>query len=143
MIRQIMLQVDRNESDETIMPRVVALSLVILFFIGCQRNVYEIELEPCVDYQTRHFGRIVLKGEDLAQFCLWYCGLSNSEADIWDRFVDSLEPGSELADRIKHFTFPGEQDVKDPESPPPSLADRAKYPLLESIAAEDDPPSQP
>lgn len=95
---------------------------------------------PREAYQKQHFGRVLLQGEQLAQFCLWHCGLSPEEADAWDRFVETLKPGEDLADRVKRFVFSGEPPVKDLLRPPVSVADEAKSLILSQLTKEDWPP---
>lgn len=61
--------------------------------------------QPNVMMQETHFGKVVLGGETLAQYCLWYRGLSIAEAAEWDKFVVTLSPAAELVRRIDRFRF--------------------------------------
>ena len=62
------------------------------------------------EYQKRHFGRVVLTGDELTQYCLWRSSQDKQAGDEWDAFVASLQLGSGLVERIDAFRFPGEPD---------------------------------
>jgi len=59
-------------------------------------------------YQKKHFGRVVLAGDELTQYCLWRNSQDEQEGAEWDAFVASLQPGSGLAERLDAFRFSGE-----------------------------------
>ena len=56
-------------------------------------------------FQTAHFGRVILVGQNLAEYCLWRKSLTAAEARKWDTFLASCKPGRKLPQRIKHFNF--------------------------------------
>jgi hypothetical protein len=60
------------------------------------------------EYQKMHFGRVVLTGDELTQYCLWRSSQDQQAGVEWDAFVASLRPGSELAKKLDAFRFPGE-----------------------------------
>ncbi len=60
---------------------------------------------PNKQFQTEHFGKLVLKGENLAEYCLWREGLSQEDAEEWDSFLLTLHPGTELAKKLASFRF--------------------------------------
>jgi hypothetical protein len=62
------------------------------------------------EYQKKHFGRVVLTGDELTQYCLWRSSQDQQAGDEWDAFVASLQSGSGLVERIDAFRFPGESD---------------------------------
>jgi hypothetical protein len=62
------------------------------------------------EYQKEHFGRVVLTGDELTQYCLWRSSQDKQKGGEWDAFVASLQPGSGLVARIDAFRFPGEPD---------------------------------
>lgn len=102
--------------------------------------LYAFWAQPDEAYQKKHFGQPPLQNEELAEFCLWHRGLPRKQAEQWDEFVSSLQPGDDLGDRIKRFAFDGERPVEDVESPPPSEADVAKALLLQALTGEIWPP---
>jgi len=61
-------------------------------------------------YQTEHFGKVVLAGDELTQYCLWRSGQDKQRGDEWDAFLAGLQPGSELVKKLDAFRFPGEPD---------------------------------
>ncbi len=52
--------------------------------------------EPNGAAQTKHFGKVVLHGEKLLEYCLWYNGLRPAEARQWDVLIGQLKPGDDL-----------------------------------------------
>ena len=62
------------------------------------------------EYQKTHFGRVVLTGDELTQYCLWRNGQNQQDGGTWDTFVAGLQPGDGLAARIDAFRFLGEPD---------------------------------
>ncbi len=62
------------------------------------------------EYQERHFGRVILTGDQLTQYCLWRNGQDQSKGDEWDAFVASLQPGSGLLAKVDAFRFPDEPE---------------------------------
>lgn len=61
--------------------------------------------QPDAAAQESHFGKVVLQGESLVDYCLWYHGLTEAEQEEWDAFVKTLSPGEELPDALKAFRF--------------------------------------
>ncbi len=72
---------------------------------GWQTFFYAAWSTPNKQFQTAHFGKLVLKGENLAEYCLWREGLTQEDADEWDRFLLSLRPGTELTTQLSSFRF--------------------------------------
>jgi hypothetical protein len=62
------------------------------------------------EYQIEHFGRVVLTGDELTQYCLWRGSQDERAGGEWDTFVASLQPGSGLVKKLDAFRFPGETD---------------------------------
>jgi hypothetical protein len=62
------------------------------------------------DYQKKHFGRVVLTGDELTRYCLWRSSQDKQDGDEWDAFIASLQPGNGLVERVDAFRFPGEPD---------------------------------
>jgi len=62
------------------------------------------------EYQKEHFGRVILTGDELTQYCLWRSSQDKPAGDQWDAFMASLQPGSGLVERLDAFRFSGEPD---------------------------------
>jgi hypothetical protein len=87
---------------------------------------------PDSEFQTQHFGRIILEDGELAQYVLWYRGLKPDEADQWDRFLTGLEPKGNIAAALQAFRFAGEHGPI--AGQPVSLADTPRELLLSKLA---------
>lgn len=72
---------------------------------GWQTFFYAAWSMPNKQFQTEHFGKLVLKGENLAEYCLWREGLTQKDAEEWDKFLLSLGPGTELPAQLASFRF--------------------------------------
>jgi hypothetical protein len=70
------------------------------------------------DFQKEHFGRVLLVDEPLVDYNRWRSQLSPDHRAEWDKFVDSLEPGPGLIERLRRFRFAGD----DAKSEPPAGA---------------------
>lgn len=72
-------------------------------------------------FQTTHFGKVVLKGDNLLQYSLWRGGLEQKRATEWDAFLSSLRPVEGLADTVSGFRFadwhPAATTQSAPENP--------------------------
>ena len=77
-------------------------------------------------FQEEHFGKIVLKGEDLGSHCLWRGALDEEEADEWSQFLADLSPGKTLIDRLRAFRFTREGPAAKPSEEPPSAPTHAE-----------------
>ena len=60
------------------------------------------------EFQEQHFGRVILTGDELTQYCLWRSSLDAQQGDQWDAFLAGLKPGEGLAKTLDAFRFPGE-----------------------------------
>jgi hypothetical protein len=91
---------------------------------------------PNQEAQMSHFGKVVLRDRKLAEYVVWYRGLSANEARQWDRFVDGCKPGAELRAALESFRFTTDPEPG-PESPddeaPPSLADTPRGLILDAL----------
>ena len=70
---------------------------------------YALWSEPDEEFQTRHFGKVVLDGKELLEYCLWRKGLTDKEGKEWDGFVAGLKPGESLKDKLGDFVFSHER----------------------------------
>jgi hypothetical protein len=66
---------------------------------------YNVCSDPNKQFQQEHFGRVVLGGEDLAQYCLWRKSLDEEKGKEWDTFLLSLNPTQDLEERVGSFQF--------------------------------------
>lgn len=66
---------------------------------------YTVWDQPDAVAQQSRFGKVVLQGKSLVDYCLWYHGLTEAEQEEWDDFVETLSPGEELPDALKAFRF--------------------------------------
>jgi len=62
------------------------------------------------EHQKEHFGKMVLTGDELTQYCLWRISQDAQHGSEWDDFVANLQPGSNLVEKIDAFRFQGEPD---------------------------------
>jgi hypothetical protein len=90
---------------------------------------------PDRTFQEAHFGKLLLSGEKLAEYVLWYRGLDSREAGEWDRLIAGCRPGADLKPALEAFRFSSDRkpDPKKPEDKPPSLADTPRQLLLDAL----------
>jgi hypothetical protein len=67
--------------------------------------VYAFWTEPNTAFQETHFGRIVLRGEALEEYVLWYRGLHAAERGQWDALLAGLRPDGDAVQRLRSFAF--------------------------------------
>lgn len=60
---------------------------------------------PNEEEQTRQFGRVVLQGEQLGEYVMWWNSLTVDESVDWKLFLLSLKPDDDLIMRVKQFQF--------------------------------------
>ncbi|MBC8871049.1 MAG: hypothetical protein H8E44_16615 [Planctomycetes bacterium] len=94
--------------------------------------------EPDAESQTARFGRVILTGQELGEYVIWYQGLSPAEATAWDAFLAKCEPNERLRKRIEAFRFPSDPplDPNKPDERPPSLTDTARELILKGLEAD-------
>jgi hypothetical protein len=70
---------------------------------------------PQENVQTQQFGRVVLDGRKLGEYCLWYGGLSPKEQQEWDALLQTFDADGPWIERLKTFRFAadGEQRQED------------------------------
>lgn len=78
---------------------------------GLPTFAYAYWSEPDTKFQKKHFGRVLLEGQNLGEYVLWRSGLSKSEGIQWDDFLKILKPGKpqELVQQVAGFRFKGEE----------------------------------
>ena len=65
---------------------------------------------PDIEEQESIFGKIVLRNQALGNYCLWYVGLSPSEAKEWNGFLKNFSSEEELLEQLQSFHFSTESD---------------------------------
>jgi hypothetical protein len=106
---------------------------------------YAVCSTPNAEAQRKHFGKVLLAGEDLAMYATWYNGLTAEESSQWDRFLAGLTPQEDLKARLETFRFSTDPkpDPDKPEEKPPSLAEEARWLILQAMEAKDEEPTTP
>ena len=84
---------------------------------------------PNADKQREHFGKPILTGRDLVDYCLWHKGLGPDHAREWDELISTLEPDTALA-RIQTFRFAPKKDRNNPQTTLDPDSDQAPDPAL-------------
>jgi hypothetical protein len=59
--------------------------------------------QPDRQFQETHFGRVLLDGDELMQYCLWENGLSTDQAREWKTFLSGLQRDPELKKKLEAF----------------------------------------
>jgi hypothetical protein len=70
--------------------------------------LYAAWAEPDADYQREHFGKVVLEGEDLADYVMWHMQLKREHAGEWDGLIESLSPDDTNLETLELFRFSDE-----------------------------------
>ncbi len=87
---------------------------------GLPAYCYASWAQPDIAFQTVHFGKVVLTGDDLMQYCLWRHAQNTTHGTEWDTFLASLQPGTNLASHVDAFRFPDEPaPIPATTNPPP------------------------
>ena len=60
---------------------------------------------PDAQFQSAHFGTVILDGDELSDYCLWQNGLEEKQARDWETFLAGLQPSAELRNKIEIFQF--------------------------------------
>jgi hypothetical protein len=72
---------------------------------------YAIWSHPDADFQTMHFGRVILEGDELTQYCAWRNCLDDKTTRDWELFLTGLKPGENIKARIESFAASQTQGV--------------------------------
>lgn len=82
---------------------------------GLPAICYALWGEPDEEFQTQHFGKVLLDGGDLRKYCLWRASLTEQEAAEWDAMIDQYQPDDdESLAMLKEFRF-SDEPVHEPE----------------------------
>jgi hypothetical protein len=88
---------------------------------------YALWYEPDEKFQTARFGKTILSGKQLMNYCLWRNGLTADKAKLWDAKMMKFKPGDSL-------------DEADSDKPTPYTEGLG---LLRDALKEKEPTSQP
>jgi len=69
---------------------------------------FAVTAQPAEEFQKQHFGKVVLQGQNLVNYCLWRKGLGDNKATEWDAFLESLRPDRQSFLRLDKFRFSDE-----------------------------------
>ena len=69
---------------------------------------YALWAEPNIKFQKAHFGKVILHGQELMNYCLWRQGLTPAQAKIWNAILDKHKPGQSLQDAARSVSVPEE-----------------------------------
>ena len=64
-------------------------------------------MNPNAQFQTEHFGGVILDGDDLSQYCLWQGTLNPEQAGEWETFLETLKLSPSLTNTLAAFQFSG------------------------------------
>lgn len=73
---------------------------------GMPYMMYAAWATPNEAAQSRYFGKVILQGEPLAQYVLWYRGLTADEQTAWLGLLESLPGKPDPKGVIKAYRFP-------------------------------------
>lgn len=96
--------------------------------------IYAAWSEPS-ERQTARFGKVLLDGQRLAGYALWYQALHENERAEWTAFVDTIKPGDDVAKELESFRFKGEKALDEKEVKP-ALSNAARDIFREALAPE-------
>ena len=89
---------------------------------------------PNEDFQRERFGKVVLAGEPLAEYCVWRKGLTVAEGEEWDQWLSTLAPDN-VMQRLKEFRFSSDAPLPaTAEEKPKSLADKPRELIQAGLA---------
>lgn len=63
-------------------------------------------------FQTNHFGKVAVSGDDLVQYCLWRCSQDTQRGGEWDAFLAGLKPEDDIRAKVSAFRFAGETEAQ-------------------------------
>lgn len=102
---------------------------------GLPTHLYATWSQPDRPAQQERFGSLVLTGDRLGRYVMWYAGLTKAQTAEWDSFLATLRPGPDLIPAIEtfRFSFDPQRATTLDEPKPPSAADVARQLILEGI----------
>lgn len=67
--------------------------------------VYAHWCEPDAAFQRQHFGGVILAGQPLVEYVLWYRSLQPGQMRQWDALLEEIRPDTPLRARLQEFRF--------------------------------------
>ena len=64
--------------------------------------------DPDEKFQKEHFGKLILGGDELIQYCLWRGRLEEKRGAEWDAMLAGLQRGAGWKEKLEAFHFSGE-----------------------------------
>ena len=61
--------------------------------------------DPHTEFQEQHFGKVILDGDELTEYCLWQSGLDGKQASGWESFLAGLQPEEKIREKLEAFRF--------------------------------------
>ncbi len=55
-------------------------------------TVYAFWVRHDISFQEKHFGRTLVEGSDLLEYCMWHAALDKQDRNEWDTFLLTLNP---------------------------------------------------
>lgn len=79
---------------------------------GCQtpRILYAVWATPNATAQQGRFGSVVLEGQRLRDYIVWYDNLTSEERSEWDGLLETVRPESAWKETLRKFRFTNESD---------------------------------
>lgn len=68
---------------------------------------------PDEAFQQKHFGRMILAGDELLKYCLWQGGLEKQRVAEWEKFLSGLQPGEALDKTLEGFRLADNSSAAD------------------------------
>lgn len=93
--------------------------------------LYAVAATPDEKFQTAHFGRTLLDGEKLMQYCMWHKALTAAEAKQWHDLLVTIKPTDSM-DRVRDFRFAG-RPATEPTTRPDTAGTLGAQLLLNAI----------
>ncbi len=93
--------------------------------------------QPDVSFQSNHFGRVVVSGGDLVDYCLWQGSLNESQTAEWETMLSKVKPGPGLKETLAALHFSPEVN-----GPPGWTNDLAAFPRELFLKATQRPPEE-
>jgi|GEM_PF-3927352 len=84
--------------------------------------------QPNEKYQKNHFGKTILKDEELTLYSFWHKDLTAKQQQEWDRCLTALKGKSNLVEKLKTFRFS--------DRPKPHKNSRGEFIYLTDTAIE-------
>jgi hypothetical protein len=74
--------------------------------------------QPNEPRQKNHFGNVVLRGDELTRYCLWYAGLDQKQVAEWDGLLAGLKRTEGWESKLQTFRFSDDPTVQGTNRPP-------------------------